>query len=64
MRESRSRALPSSSTVRLTQRDPDLVRLAHRVGELEVVAEIVEQLALRARCASATGIRVARGCRR
>ena len=31
----------------IDERDPDLVRLAHRVGELEVVAEVVEQLALR-----------------
>ena len=30
------------------QRDPDLVRLAHVAGELEVLAEVVEQFALRA----------------
>ena len=30
------------------ERDPDLVRFAHVVGELEVLAEVVEQFALRA----------------
>ena len=44
--------------------DPDFVCFAHLVGELEVVAEIVEQFALRVRRGSATGIRAARGCRR
>ena len=32
----------------IDERDPDLVRLAHAAGELEVLAEVIQQLALRA----------------